>query len=589
MEAENSTEEVTQLLQAGIAAAKSGQRTPARALLRRVTELAPENPLGWLWLSGLVDDPEERIVCLERVIALDPENSHVQQALAKLRPQRMDTWLRQGVADAELGRNTRARERLMKVLEYDEENILAWFWLGKVVESLEEQVICFENVLTLNPEHAEAQDALTEVKRELEGEQAAKRSYASLASELLDDAFAERDLVAEVTSDVPVETQNFASLPVSAASAILGERFSDLYGEPEVKPPPPPPQDFFDDVYLCPYCAVPTQHEDRVCQACGNPLWRKKRRRVQEDRSNRFQLLAIIAVAVILLNVGLVWFWLVFAGMRADISASEVLSLYLGRAEVTASVQTMTFQALPPWVFWLHLVPLLSAVAILLGMYFHRPVVFFSLQSLSLLYVLVALSLVIFIFVRGGEAFQSEISQDVEAVERVSLAMRQVLSLAVNVVILVISILNIPAALGLFFILRGLVDEYLFDEERILLDVDKDVRSSDVGLRTRGLFYYKRRMWALAALHLRRATAINYSDPGLFLSLAATYINLRRYDLAEGALGQARKLAPDMPEVQEMANLLKAQDGTAGTTEAADAIKAADAVRAAEIPHIRSE
>ncbi len=580
------TEEVTQLLQAGIAAAKAGQRAPARALLRRVTELVPGNTLGWLWLSGLVDDPEERIACLEHVIALDPENVRVQQALEQLRAEHVTICLRGGIADAELGRDARARDRLMKVLVYDEENSLAWFWLGKVVASLEEQAICFENVLTLDPEHVEAQEALAEVKHKLEGPPARYRPYASLASELLDDTFAERDIVAEITPDA-VETQDLEEKPtrpyVSAASAILGERFAELYGESEAEPPPPPLQDFFDDVYLCPYCAAPTQHEDRVCQACGNPLWRKKRRRVQEDRSDRFQLLAIIAVAAILLNVVLVWFWLIFAGMRADISVTEALLLYLGRTEVTAPVQAMAFQALPPWIFWLYLVPLLAAIAILLGMYFHRPVVFFGLQSLSLFYILVALGLVIFVFVHGSEAFQSEIPQDAEAVERVTLAVQEMLSLGVNVVILVASILNVPAALGMFLLLRSLVDEYLFDEERILLDVDKDVRSSDVGLRSRGLFYYKRRMWALAAVYLRRATAINYSDPGLFLSLAATYINLKRYDLADDALGQARQLAPDMPEVQEMADLLKAR------AKVADATQAADAIQAAEIPHKRSE
>jgi tetratricopeptide (TPR) repeat protein len=560
MENEDGAHEVTELLHAGIAAAKAGQHAPARALLRRVTELAPDNSLGWLWLSGLVDDLDERIACLEHVLMLDPENAPVKQALEQLRPQRMDTWLRHGIADAEMGRNTRACERLMKVLEYDEENILAWFWLGKVVESSEEQAICFENVLTLDPEHTEAQEALAEIRRKRES----RKPYTSLASELLDDAFAERDLIAEITPDV-VETQDFASLsegkpgraPVSAASVILEDRFTELYGEPEAEPPPPPPKDIFDDIYLCPYCAAPTRREDRVCRACGNPLWRKKRRRVKEDRSNRFQLLAIIAGAMILLNVALLWFWLVFAGMRADISAAEALPLYLGSAEVAESIQATAFQALPPWVFWLYLIPLLTAIAILVGMYFHRPVVFFSLQSFSLLNVLVVLSLVIFIFVRGGEAFQQEIPEDIEAAERVALATQQMLSLGVNVVILVASIINVPAALAVLLLLRSLVDEYLFDEERMLLQVDKDVRSSDVGLRTRGIFYYRQRMWALAALHLRRATAINYSDPGLFLSLAATYINLKHYELAADAIAQARQLAPDMVEVQEMADLLR--------------------------------
>ena len=52
--------DVTTLLQAGIAAARSGQRDQARDLLMQVVELDEENVPGWLWLCGVMDDPEDR-------------------------------------------------------------------------------------------------------------------------------------------------------------------------------------------------------------------------------------------------------------------------------------------------------------------------------------------------------------------------------------------------------------------------------------------------------------------------------------------------------------------------------------------------
>lgn len=78
---------VTTLLEAGIAAAKTGQRDEARHFLLQVVEQDEENVLGWLWLCGLVDDIEERQICLENVLALDPDNETARKALALLQQQ----------------------------------------------------------------------------------------------------------------------------------------------------------------------------------------------------------------------------------------------------------------------------------------------------------------------------------------------------------------------------------------------------------------------------------------------------------------------------------------------------------------------
>ena len=70
------------LLKAGIAAARAGQHTRARALLTRTVELDRESVLAWLWLSGIVDTVEERRSCLEKVLALDPDNAAAKKGLA---------------------------------------------------------------------------------------------------------------------------------------------------------------------------------------------------------------------------------------------------------------------------------------------------------------------------------------------------------------------------------------------------------------------------------------------------------------------------------------------------------------------------
>ena len=76
-----STEE---LLLKGIAAAKAKQVGEALALLRQVVELEPDNQMAWLWLAEVVETDEQRIVCVQNVLALNPDNKPAQEGLALL-------------------------------------------------------------------------------------------------------------------------------------------------------------------------------------------------------------------------------------------------------------------------------------------------------------------------------------------------------------------------------------------------------------------------------------------------------------------------------------------------------------------------
>lgn len=69
------------LLQRGIAAARAGRRSEARQLLMQVVEADDQSEQGWLWLSGVVDSPADAQVCLENVLALNPENRQARQGL----------------------------------------------------------------------------------------------------------------------------------------------------------------------------------------------------------------------------------------------------------------------------------------------------------------------------------------------------------------------------------------------------------------------------------------------------------------------------------------------------------------------------
>lgn len=81
-------------LRAGIAALKAGNRAQARDLLLRVVDKDDSNEMAWLWLSGAVDSLEDRQICLENVLTINPNNAAARRGLAKLTGQEQEAQTR---------------------------------------------------------------------------------------------------------------------------------------------------------------------------------------------------------------------------------------------------------------------------------------------------------------------------------------------------------------------------------------------------------------------------------------------------------------------------------------------------------------
>ncbi|MDX2077121.1 MAG: hypothetical protein SFZ02_11865 [bacterium] len=79
-----SQDDISQLLEQGIDAAKRGDRATGRRLLEQVIESDPANELAWIWLASCVNTLKERQECLERVLQINPDNARAKQALAAL-------------------------------------------------------------------------------------------------------------------------------------------------------------------------------------------------------------------------------------------------------------------------------------------------------------------------------------------------------------------------------------------------------------------------------------------------------------------------------------------------------------------------
>jgi tetratricopeptide (TPR) repeat protein len=152
-------------LREGIAAAKAGQMAEAQTALARVVAADPTNIPAWLWLSGAMSDANARVACLAQALDHNPEQPQLQQALEMARTQQLQVWMHEALQAEVASDRPRARELLLQVVAADEVNVAAWWELGQLVEAPEDQEICLENVLALDPDHAAARQALADIRR----------------------------------------------------------------------------------------------------------------------------------------------------------------------------------------------------------------------------------------------------------------------------------------------------------------------------------------------------------------------------------------------------------------------------------------
>src|SRR5260221_5304370 len=75
-----------QLVAQGIASMRAGNSAQARVLFCEAIQIAPDNVMAWLWLSGAVATDAERRYCLEYVLGLDSAHAVARRGLEQLPP-----------------------------------------------------------------------------------------------------------------------------------------------------------------------------------------------------------------------------------------------------------------------------------------------------------------------------------------------------------------------------------------------------------------------------------------------------------------------------------------------------------------------
>jgi lipoprotein-anchoring transpeptidase ErfK/SrfK len=78
-------EQIAALMQRGLEAARAGQRARARRYFAAVLEIEPNHRDAWLARSAVLDDPQEVMAHLAKVLELDPGNRRAREALRSAR------------------------------------------------------------------------------------------------------------------------------------------------------------------------------------------------------------------------------------------------------------------------------------------------------------------------------------------------------------------------------------------------------------------------------------------------------------------------------------------------------------------------
>jgi hypothetical protein len=78
------TANIDAMLRAGVEAYRAGNKLEARTMLEKVLELDEYNEMAWLWLSAVVETPEEKRTCFENVLVINPNNENAKKGLNSL-------------------------------------------------------------------------------------------------------------------------------------------------------------------------------------------------------------------------------------------------------------------------------------------------------------------------------------------------------------------------------------------------------------------------------------------------------------------------------------------------------------------------
>jgi tetratricopeptide (TPR) repeat protein len=503
---------VEELVQQGISAIKEKNRSLGRELLTQASERDPTNVSVWFWLSAAIEDPYQQEKALMQVLSLDPQNTLALKGLQIAQKRIIDSALKQGIEAVQNDDHTLARQLLTEVVERDENNITAWDWLSQVVETSEDQEICLTNILTLDPDNDKVRDKL-ELLTQTRG------------------MLSEKDW--HIDENEPEQSEQ--RIAPTLAGDILGEEFiqkhTTLIPEPEPEPEPLSVSLWkkYDDELRCPYCGNPTEYKDKRCSTCKNPLWISKHS--TEGRSTLLWIVILMqALTTMLLAVVPLVILFVVAQTLGIFNFFSLIPPYLGLSSpLNDEILASAYAIFPKFYFFLAWIPAILGLFYTTALYLRwTPIYYFMLVSAL-----------------------------------------------IGLVGSIVGLVSMPSfvgsifawGLGILISIAFLVTVFMLESDfrktrhRLYLEVDSDIKEG-MAYMIRGKQYARRGLWALSAIHLRRAIGLLPYEPDGYLATAVACSHLKDYDLARAVLEDGQSQDPDNERLQQALSVLRSEKKT---------------------------
>jgi len=216
----------------GIAAKDEGRNDFAMECLLKAIENDENCEMAWFWRASMTPDENESLECLDRVLAINPDNEAAHSARTTI----VDG--RKAAAFADVQRAIVQRDwhdavvEIDNYLEDDMQNIDAWTLRSHISASIKEKVLCYERILEIDPGNSWAMTN-REFLRSVEAAAAPAEPVHEPVVEAAETAVAEESFSpAAVVNLEPTVTHSFAP---AEEPAILKASPFDQYAQDEPK------------------------------------------------------------------------------------------------------------------------------------------------------------------------------------------------------------------------------------------------------------------------------------------------------------------------------------------------------------------
>jgi len=162
------------LVQQAMSAIRAGHELTARDIFLEVVKISPQNETAWMWLTGLLDNLDDRIYACKQVLEINPGNvrvgEYLDQLLADRKKQQDELRLRvdEHVEKArELIKENKPAEALELVRGLARNDVAGaevWRLLANLSPELNERVHAFERLIELAPNDPQVREELKKAR-----------------------------------------------------------------------------------------------------------------------------------------------------------------------------------------------------------------------------------------------------------------------------------------------------------------------------------------------------------------------------------------------------------------------------------------